>query len=75
MFSDGFFEQIGGAKGLPFGYARILNLLKEIQGKRFEEQKKCINDEFNAYRGNRETQDDVTVLGFRLTQPDSGQET
>jgi len=66
LFSDGFFEQVGSETNRPFGFRRLVNLLKSIQEVPFDEQKDSIWERFTTYRGRREIQDDVTVLGVKL---------
>jgi hypothetical protein len=39
-------------------------LLKEISAQPFEKQEKILMEQFEAYRGENEIQDDLTVVGF-----------
>lgn len=66
LFTDGIVDQLGGKKRMPFGKKRFYDLLLEIQSSSFEEQQNKISGAFEEYKGDNETQDDVTVIGFRL---------
>jgi len=63
MATDGFADQldIGDRR---FGSRRLRNLLKEIAHLPFEKQREMIMEAFEAHKGNRQRQDDVTVAGF-----------
>lgn len=65
MASDGLFEQVGGARGIPYGYSRFKKIIhRESAGK----MQKCINEvtaDFISYMGNEIQRDDVTIIGFR----------
>ncbi|MCP4350997.1 MAG: SpoIIE family protein phosphatase, partial [Desulfobacterales bacterium] len=64
MYSDGFKDQFGGNKGSSFGTRRLKNLLAEISALPFKEQKMKLSEAFDAYKGDNERQDDVTIIGF-----------
>ena len=64
MFSDGFSEQLGGPKQLPFGFRRLAALFKKASDMPFDEQKSLILKTFENYRGYHHRQDDMTVIGF-----------
>jgi len=64
MATDGFTDQPGGKIRLRFGTRRMKNLLKEIEGRPFEEQRTALLEAFNEYKGGNEIRDDVTVVGF-----------
>ena len=64
MYSDGFTDQLGGEKGLRFGIKRFKNLLRENAGLPFETQRDMLIQAFEAYKGENQRQDDVTVVGF-----------
>ncbi|MFH1113476.1 MAG: DUF3365 domain-containing protein [Pseudomonadota bacterium] len=69
MISDGLTHQTGGDKGLPFGWERLMEFLKENGGKSFEVQQALLEQRFMDYRGDESPLDDVTVLGFTVTEP------
>jgi PAS domain S-box-containing protein len=64
LSTDGFIDQLGGDKRLPFGNKRFRALLQEIKDLSFEEQSKKIMQAFKEYKGDNDRQDDVTVVGF-----------
>ncbi len=65
LFSDGIIDQLGGEKHFPFGLKRLSNLLQTNCQLGFEEQKKAIDDAVLKYIGTNETQDDISLIGFR----------
>ena len=66
IFSDGYVDQFGGDKGKKFKSKAFKELLISIQDKSMEEQKKIIDDAFEAWRGDLEQIDDVCVIGVRI---------
>lgn len=66
IFSDGYVDQFGGEKGKKFKTVAFRELLLSIQAKNMEEQKKIINDTFEAWKGNLEQIDDVCIIGVRV---------
>lgn len=66
MATDGYLDQNGGARGLPFGKKRFTGLLPQSSGLTMAEQKSVLVDALASYRGGEESTDDVTVLGMRL---------
>ncbi|QTA90361.1 SpoIIE family protein phosphatase [Desulfonema magnum] len=64
IFTDGFTDQLGGERDRRFGSRRFRNLLKENARLPFEKQRDVLLQAFNAYQGENERQDDVTVAGF-----------
>lgn len=66
IFSDGYADQFGGEKGKKFKAKALRELLVSIQDKSMEEQKKIVDDTFEAWRGNIEQVDDVCVIGVRI---------
>ncbi len=67
MATDGFPDQIGGETGRRMGNRQFIELLKETNRKPFDEQKDLLLEAFEAYRGKHESQDDVTVMGFGIS--------
>ncbi len=65
MLTDGFEDQFGGNPIRRFGSRRFISLLKEADGRPFEEQKDIFLNAFENYKGDHERLDDVTVVGFR----------
>jgi len=67
LFTDGIFDQLGGEKRYSFGSNRFASLLQENSILPLEQQQKNIEKTFDEYKGKEEALDDVTVIGFRLT--------
>ncbi len=67
MHSDGIVDQLGGEKRLSFGKKRLEKALNENAKKPFTEQKRILLERFEAYKGDNEIQDDLTVLGFKVS--------
>ncbi len=62
--TDGMTDQLGGDKRVGFGGRRYRNLLLEHSRLPIEKQKGKIIEAFDNYKGENETQDDITVVGF-----------
>jgi serine phosphatase RsbU (regulator of sigma subunit) len=68
MFSDGYADQFGGAKGKKYMSKRFRKFLMEIQEHPIEEQKYLLQYEFHAWKDELEQVDDVLVLGFKVPE-------
>ncbi len=68
LTTDGFLDQLGGAKRFPFGKKRFKKLLMDNYYLSFEEQSDKMIQAFKEYKGENDRQDDVTVLGFRVSE-------
>lgn len=66
MATDGFMDQLGGKMERRFGSGRFKKLLREHHQKSLDRQQTVFLHAFQEYKGDRETQDDVTVVGFRM---------
>ena len=66
MLTDGFTDQFGGQRNIPFGKTRFFNILKENNHEPMDVQKEKLVAAFQAYKGNNECQDDVVVVGFKV---------
>jgi len=71
MASDGFEDQMGKNEYSRFKFGRLgrdrfISLLKEISRLDFKQQKEMLISSFQAYKGDMEQQDDLTVIGFRV---------
>lgn len=64
LFSDGIIDQVGGEKNLRFGNKRFRNLIASVADLPFQEQQQHVMQHFNEYKGENETRDDVTMIGF-----------
>jgi serine phosphatase RsbU (regulator of sigma subunit) len=68
MFSDGYVDQLGEKKKRRFGTKQLKELLLKNVNTSFEYQREILVQAFNEYRGRKEIQDDVTVLGFGFSR-------
>jgi len=72
LFSDGFADQFGGAKGKKFMYKQFKEILVQTcpgtsqQIKTMNEQKEILDKIINEWIGNNEQIDDITVLGIKI---------
>ena len=66
IFSDGFVDQFGGAKGKKFKSKAFKQLLISIQGERMGKQLELVDAAFEKWRGSLEQVDDVCVWGVRV---------
>lgn len=69
LFSDGFQDQPGGVKGIGLGRRRLLRLIEKAVKEPMERQRNLFLEEFEEYRGQSPRRDDVTLLGFRVIEP------
>ena len=66
MFSDGYADQFGGAKGKKFKYNPFKKMLLENSDKPMKEQMEILNTAFENWKGDLEQIDDVVVLGIKI---------
>lgn len=66
IFSDGFVDQFGGELGKKYKTLNFKKFLKGISNNSMKEQKKLIEIEFNAWKGDLEQVDDVCIIGVRI---------
>ncbi len=66
LYSDGFVDQIGEQKQVCFGKSRLLNLMSENSALPFREQKSRLLKAFQDFKGESETRDDYTIVGFSV---------
>jgi len=66
MFSDGYVDQFGGAKGKKFMSKSFKKLLLENANKPMLEQKEILSQTFEKWKENVEQVDDVVVLGIEI---------
>ena len=66
LFSDGYYDQFSGAKGIKMMSANFRKYLMEIHQKPLTEQKELLETYFNTWKGKRDQMDDVTILGFKF---------
>ncbi len=65
MTTDGMINQFD-INNKKYGSDRFVSLLKEISPKELPEQKEIIVQEYEAYRGDAEQNDDITVFAVQL---------
>ncbi len=66
LFSDGYADQFGGAKGKKFKYLPFKRLLVSISGKEMHEQGLQLDREFEQWKGDLDQIDDVVVIGLKF---------
>jgi serine phosphatase RsbU (regulator of sigma subunit) len=66
IFSDGYYDQLGGTDGRKFMKKNLKELLVSIQDKKMSEQEKTLDQTFNDWKGRTNQLDDVLVIGVRI---------
>ncbi len=66
IFSDGYADQFGGAKGKKFMVGNMQKLVADIYQKSIKEQEQILLNNFLTWKGELEQVDDVLVIGFRI---------
>jgi len=66
IFSDGYADQFGGARGKKFMYRNFRELLISIQDKEMPEQKQILDETVRKWRGDLEQVDDILIIGLRV---------
>ncbi|HWY38037.1 MAG TPA: SpoIIE family protein phosphatase, partial [Bacteroidia bacterium] len=66
IFSDGYADQFGGAKGKKFMVANLQRAFAEISQKPMAEQYAHLHKIFTDWRGHYEQVDDVLMIGLRV---------
>ncbi|MFO7863160.1 MAG: SpoIIE family protein phosphatase [Salinivirgaceae bacterium] len=66
LFSDGFYDQFGGATGKKFKKKYFRSLLIEISEESVDKQRTTLKDTFEDWRAGTDQVDDVLVMGFRI---------
>ena len=66
IFSDGYVDQFGGAKGKKLKAKAFKTILLEIQNLSMLEQKTYLDNAFETWRGELEQVDDVCVIGVKV---------
>lgn len=64
MATDGLIDQIGGERRRAFGKKRFLACLADTFHEPMPRQAEALRQAFQAYQGDENRRDDVTVLGF-----------
>lgn len=66
LFSDGFGDQFGGAKGKKFKVKNLLGLLESVREQKAAAQEETVSQAFDDWKKNMEQVDDVLLIGVRL---------
>jgi serine phosphatase RsbU (regulator of sigma subunit) len=65
LFTDGFVDQFGGAKGKKFKYQPFRNLILKIHELPMHRQKEELLKIFEKWKGEHQQLDDLLIVGFR----------
>lgn len=68
LFSDGYYDQIGGPKQAKMMSINFRNFLLEISHLPMSEQQKLLEEYYESWKGNNDQIDDVLVIGLKYTQ-------
>jgi serine phosphatase RsbU (regulator of sigma subunit) len=66
LFSDGYGDQFGGAKGKKYSKRKLLESLQAMHSEPLPTQLRVLADTFSGWKKEYEQVDDVTVIGFRI---------
>jgi len=66
IFTDGYYDQVGGSKKLMFGKKRLLKTLQSILSTQFHEQGKLLYTILKEYQGDEVRRDDITFIGIEI---------
>jgi serine phosphatase RsbU (regulator of sigma subunit) len=66
LYTDGYADQFGGAKGKKFMYKQLNELIRKSAPHALDKQKEILENAFNTWRGKLEQVDDICVVGVRL---------
>ncbi len=66
LFTDGYADQFGGAKGKKFKYKQLEELILSVQTDKPDKQKQNLEEAFMKWKGSLEQLDDVCIIGVRL---------
>ena len=66
LCSDGYVDQVGGHKPMPFGNKRFQKLILDNMDRPFLEQKQIIMETLKNHQGEQQRRDDIVVFCFRF---------
>lgn len=64
--TDGYTDQNGGEKDLPFGKKRLKEIILKYSGEPLDEQLNLFQQELKLYMKDEEQRDDITVMAFKV---------
>ena len=70
LATDGYWDQNGGEKSLPFGKKRLKKLLSEIYKESMSDQQEEFIYTLHEYENGSERNDDVTLIGLKIKNKD-----
>lgn len=66
LMSDGYKDLMGGPSGKKIGSKSVKNTFQEIFGLPMVKQKEVVEETINSWKGSREQNDDILIIGFNL---------
>lgn len=66
IFTDGFADQFGGAKGKKLKYKPFKSMLLKLATQSMSTQRKTLDDTFAKWKGEFDQVDDVCIIGLRV---------
>ncbi len=66
LTTDGYLDQNGGEKSFPFGKKAFKKIIEEYHNETMADQQEIFLNKLDEYQGNEETNDDVTLVGFKI---------
>ncbi len=66
LYTDGYADQFGGAKGKKFKYKQLNDLLLSLKDTQLIDQKSELELAFTNWKGNQEQVDDVLIIGIKI---------
>jgi serine phosphatase RsbU (regulator of sigma subunit) len=66
LYTDGYADQFGGAKGKKFKYKNLNELIRSISHQPLDEQRQILEKTFEDWKGELEQIDDVCVFGIKF---------
>jgi serine phosphatase RsbU (regulator of sigma subunit) len=67
MFTDGFFDQMGGPENRKLMFPRLKEKFSQIWQMPVQEQKQELKDFYADWKGNNKQTDDVLIIGIQIT--------
>ena len=66
LSTDGYFDQNGGEKGFPFSKRRFKDIINKYRNESMADQQEMFLNILNDYQGYEDTNDDITIVGFKI---------